>query len=77
MAASLVAMHPDDVSARIALAQSCAALGEATEGAESRAWLEKARDVYLGLRRDGKLAPAVEALLARVEEQIAESGGPR
>ena len=77
MTASLVAKHPDDVSARMALAHSFAALGGATEGAESRAWLEKARDVYLGLRRDGKLAPAVEALLARVEEQIAESGGTR
>jgi non-specific serine/threonine protein kinase/serine/threonine-protein kinase len=69
--AKIVAARPNDVSARSMLAEAYAQLGDSTEPPASRQWLEKARAVYLGLRRDGKLDASWELKLARVEQQLA------
>jgi len=71
IAAPIVASHPDDVLGRFILAQSYTALGRASASPASRGWYEQARTVYLGLRRDGKLAAAWEPMLADVEQRIA------
>ena len=67
----IVAADPADVSARILLAETCTALARSADPQEAQAWYEKARKQYLELRRTGKLAPAVETSLTRVEEAIA------
>jgi len=45
----------------------------------ARSWYQKARKQFLDLRQEGKLAPNVEVLLTRVDEEIARldkrSGG--
>ncbi|HEX4439718.1 MAG TPA: serine/threonine-protein kinase [Thermoanaerobaculia bacterium] len=69
--ASIVAARPTDVLGRYVLAQTCAALGGASEPPASQDWFEKARSLYLGLKRDGKLNAAWEPLLADVEQRIA------
>ena len=72
-----MAAHRSDVSARLELAQTYRDAGRSwlagatrTTG-DARSFFEKARVQYLDLRREGKLAPSAEKLLAGVDEEIA------
>ena len=75
---AIVAADPADVSARTELAQTYESLGKSYFGrggrddVEARSWYVKARAQYLDLRREGKLAPSVQTLLTRIDQQIAQ-----